>query len=342
MKKGLFIVLMVFSLAGWAQIGLATRAFRELEAGNLTEAKAKIDEALKDPLTQKHKRAWYYRGRIYEEAYHSNKNPIWAAWSIEGYAKAIELGMDPQTDVLERMHKMGEYTREDGVAFFKKKDFEKAEEFFLASIQVAKAEDRNDSLNYLNIAVTNVKMQNYDRALTYLDTCMNLGFQVGNVAKYTLKIYRAKGDQKMIDKKIAEYRKQYPESDELLMVDINNHLQQNRPSQAVASASTSIKKYPKNASLLVVRGDLHLKLGNPAEAERDYLKATTVDPMYFDGYMSLGELFIKSDVKKAIPHYEKAYEINPIKDDIGTKLLNAYKAAQEYNKYNLLKPKVKS
>jgi len=175
----------------------------------------------------------------------------------------------------------------------------------------------------------------------YLDTCIGLNFQTYNCAILTLKIYRRQGNQGMIDKKIAEYRNLYPENEDLLLIEINNHLQNGRNKAAVAAATKSVNKYSKNATLYIVRADLYVQLKDLQKAEKDYLKAVALDPNYFEAQFAAGEFYAKTDLKKSIPFYEKAYEINPDKENVGRILLAAYKSTEDYNKYMILKPKIK-
>jgi Tfp pilus assembly protein PilF len=343
MRKVFVALMSLMIFAGHSQISMATRAYKEMEAGNLGEARGKIDKAMENDLAKKHKRAWYYYGRIYEESYRSNKNPIYAKEAIKGYVNSINLEKDHDSwaDVRDRLHQLGEDSREEGVARFKKKEYEDAELFFLASMDVSKYEERTDSLNYLNVAVTNDKLERYDRAVAYLDTCIEWGYQRYQCAALTLKIYKKQGKQKMVDKKISEYRSAYPESEDLLLVDVNNHIANGRNKEAISTVSQSISKYPKNARLYVIRGDTYLAQKNMAKAEADYKKAVAINTKSFEAQKAAGDFYSKKNMNTAIPYYEAAYEINPKKDKIGETLLAAYKAVGNNRKYMTLKSKLK-
>lgn len=347
MKRVLaFSIAVFFSLNAFvakAQISMATRAFKEMEAGNLGEARFKIDKAMENELAQKHKRAWYYYGRIYEESFSHNKNPVYARDAIKGYVKSINLEKDQDSwaDVRDRLHKLGEASREEGVARFKKQEFEDAEMFFLASMHVSHYEERTDSINYLNVAVTYDKLKEYDKAVAYLDTCISWGYQRYQCAALTLKIYKKQGKQKMVDSKIAEYRKLYPESEDILLVDVNNQIANNRGKEAIATVSQSIKKYPNNARLYVIRADTYLHLRDTSKAEADYKKGAEVDPKSFEAQKAAGDYFAQKNVNTAIPYYEAAYAINPKKDNIGDTLLKAYKTVGNTYKYQTLKAKMR-
>jgi tetratricopeptide (TPR) repeat protein len=347
MKREFVLILGVWlcfsTLNTSAQISMATRAFKEMEAGNLGEARFKIDKAMQNELAQKHKRAWYYYGRIYEESFSKNKNPVYARDAIKGYVKSINLEKDQDAwaDVRDRLHKLGEDSRKEGVARFKKQEFEDAEMFFLASMHVSHYEERTDSINYLNVAVTYDKLQDYDKAVAYLDTCISWGYQRYQCAALTLKIYKKQGKQKMVDTKIAEYRKLYPESEDILLVDVNNQIANNRGKEAISTVSESIKKYPNNGRLYVIRADTYLHLRDIPKAEADYKKGSEIDPKSFETQKATGDYFATKDVKKAILYYEAAYAVNPKKDNIGDTLLKAYKTVGNTYKYQTLKAKMR-
>lgn len=347
MKRLLTLILSVWfgsnTFSAKAQISMATRAFKEMEAGNLGEARFKIDKAMENELAQKHKRAWYYYGRIYEESFSHNKNPVYARDAIKGYVNSINLEKDQDSwaDVRNRLHALGEASREEGVERFKQQEFEDAEMFFLASMHVSHYEELTDSLNYLNIAVTYDKLQEYDKAVAYLDTCISWGYQRYQCAALTLKIYKKQGKQKMVDSKIAEYRKLYPESEDILLVDVNNQIANNRGKEAIETVSQSIKKYPNNGRLYIIRADTYLHLKNVAKAEADYKKGPEVNPKSFVAQKAAGDYFARKNMNEAIPYYEAAYAINPEKDNIGDTLLKAYKTVGNTYKYQTLKAKMR-
>lgn len=339
------LILSSFVFTAHAQKELATQAMWEMEKGNLNEAKIKIDLSIKDRRAQKHRRVWYNKGRIYEELYSKNKNEEYADTAVKSYIMSIHFKNNENSDADQRIVDVGELARKDGVKVYKAKDFEKAEKLFLTSLRASKFQGLTDSVNFLNIAMSNVKIPEYDRALLYLDTCIQIDYMRMTSAKYTLTVYRNQGKENMVDKKIAEYRSTYPDNFDLLMLEVNNHLEKGRKKDAVNAVNTSMKVYPESDQLYVVRGDVYIKLMDEKNAEKDYHTAISMNPKNFEGNYRLGNLYYrqsgsgkdKAQLKKAIPFYEQAYAIHSTRDGIDQQLKTAYKQAGEYNKIQMMK-----
>ena len=347
MRYLFLLIIFGLSLTVYSQKELATRAMWEMEKGNLNEAKIKIDLAIKDRRAQKHRRVWYNKGRIYEALYEKNKNEEYADTTIRSYIMSIYYKNNENSDAEQRIKDFGELVRKDGIKVYKSKDYEKAGKLFHTSLRASRFQGLTDSVNYMNIAMSNFKLGEYDDALVYFDTCMQIGYKMNIAAKYTLSTYRNQGKENMVDKKIAEYRKMYPDNYDLLMLEVNNHLDKGRKQDAIKAVNTSIKKYPDNHVLYVYRGDVHLKINDIPKAESDYLLALKKDPSLFYGNLRLGELYysqsengkVKTLLKKAITYWERAFEVDPGKNDIYKKLAKAYEQAGEYNKLQILKSK---
>ena len=345
MRLILFVFLIGWCLSAAAQKELATQAMWEMEKGNLNEAKIKIDLAIKDRRAKKHRRVWYNKGRIYEALYEKNKNEEYADTAVKSYIMSIKFKNNENSDAEERIVNVGELARKDGVKEYKAKDFEKAEKLFNTSLIASKHQGLTDSVNYMNIAMSNVQLGESDRALAYLDTCVQIGYMRMTAAKYTLTVYRNDGKEGMVDKKIAEYRKEYPDNFDLLMLEVNNHLEKGRKKDAINAVNTSMNMYPDSEQLYVVRGDVYLKIKEPSKAEKDYHKAIEMNPKNFEANFRLGDFYYSQSnggknveqVKKAIPYYEQAYAIHSKRDGIDKILKKAYQQAGEYNKIQRMK-----
>ena len=96
------IIICLLSLSAFAQLGKVNNALRSLQAGDLVNAKAHIDEAIKDEKFNKSARTWYWRGYIYKDLFKENKDNEngtgYRLESISSLRKSLELDTAKEFD----------------------------------------------------------------------------------------------------------------------------------------------------------------------------------------------------------------------------------------------------
>jgi tetratricopeptide (TPR) repeat protein len=133
--------------------------------------------------------------------------------------------------------------------------------------------------------------------------------------------------------------------------------------------SEVLAKNPNDADLVYNLGVISSKT-DAAAAEQYYKRAIEIKPDYINAYLNLAILILdgekklvddmnklgtsEKDMKKydvlkkqrdglflsSIPYLEKAFELNPANEDVGTTLLNVYSALEMMDKKKALKAKM--
>ncbi len=167
---------------------------------------------------------------------------------------------------------------------------------------------------------------------------------------------------------ISDARKANPEDTSLMLTEANLYLKLNDKATYSKIVSEVLQKDPNNAELLFNLAVLSSDTDS-AQSEKYYKKAIEIKPDYFDAYLNLSELLLRSDekfvkemnslgtsekdnkryealklernnsFKKIMPYLEKAVELKPDNQDAKTTLIGVYSALEMTDKAKALKDK---
>jgi tetratricopeptide (TPR) repeat protein len=214
------------------------------------------------------------------------------------------------------------------------------------------------------------KAGKYDKAIEYLKMAQKLNY--GKTDKDKILVYKLLAETYKENKDTAKYIstlkkgiEKYPSVSSLLIPDvINFYLAKKQNDEALNYLNKAIQQDPKNPTYYYARGNLYeLTLGKLDSAEADYKKAIELKEDYFDAIYSLGAMYYNRGVdilkkadneqdntkyekmkkeamdmfKKALPHLEKAHEMNP--DDLNPmiSLKAIYYRLGQLDKYEKIK-----
>ncbi|MDA9564174.1 tetratricopeptide repeat protein [Flavobacteriales bacterium] len=390
MKRILFSVLMVGAFtSSYAQNNKVVSAYNYMKYDDeLDKAKEAIDLAIKHEQTKGKAKTWMYRGHVYSKLADSeqfktlHENPLQVA--INSYLKSYEFDTK-KIDVNELnqglANVLGRITNQ-GIQDFNAKDYARAAQSFDGAIKGSKKFNVTDSLSYFYGAVAYKQTGNNEKAVTYLNKCIEIDFEGAQAYNYLLDLYTTAGDNDAYARTIQEGRAKYPDDDGLLTAEINIALQSDNVDKAVENLNQAIAKSPDNATLYYARGNMYEKQGNKNDeageaenatknydlAKADYTKATEIDPMYFDANYNMGALIFNQAVKMmavvneikdnnkyaeekkkvdavfltSIPYLEKAHEIDPTDVSTMQSLKQLYVRSGETEKYNAVKAKLEN
>ncbi|MEC4048734.1 hypothetical protein OX284_004770 [Flavobacterium sp. SUN046] len=167
---------------------------------------------------------------------------------------------------------------------------------------------------------------------------------------------------------ISDARKANPDDTSLMLTEANLYLRLNDKVTYSKIVSEVLQKDPNNPELLFNLAVLSSDTDS-AQAEKYYKKAIEIKPDYFDAYLNLSELLLRSDekfvkemnslgtsekdnkryealklernnsFKKIMPYLEKAVELKPDNQDAKTTLIGVYSALEMTDKAKALKDK---
>lgn len=359
MKKVLFTFLgflLVFGLAQAQEDGLklAKGAGKALTAynidpqgnsGKLTEAKDKIEQALKTPEAQALGSAWQTKGDIYNTMLQKDmarrmldpKAPLTgdndALAAFDAYKKAYELGVKKyeKSDAVKGIEEVHPHLINIGVSKYEQKEYEKAYQSFRASIEGHDILKENAKKSVLDeqlddqLYFTGLIASLADRckdAIVFYERLYKKG--TNNAAVYE-GLYNCKmqgGDEAGATAVLEEGRKKFPDDAALLFAEINAYLKAGKLSELTSRLEQAIKQEPDNVGLYVTLGNVYdnlyqasLKDKKDADAAKyfdlaknQYTSAIQRNPNHLDANYSLGALYYN---KAAV----RTQEMNALPED---------------------------
>lgn len=264
------------------------------------------------------------------------------AVNAQDYDRALSL-----YDELKRLNYSGE-----GTSYYAKSAVNDQEEYF-GSNAAAKA-DRD----------TKVRLKLYNSPRDE-KTPSKKGEIYKNVA--LILVQQGKNDQ--AKKALAEAREANPDDSSIALTEANIYLELNDFATYKKLVTDVLAKNPNDADLVYNLGVIASKT-DALEAEKYYKRAIEIKPDYTNAYLNLAILKLDSDKKiidemnklgnsekdnkryevlkkqrtdmfnSALPYLEKAYELDPKNEDVGTTLLNVYGALEMTDKKKALKAKM--
>lgn len=168
---------------------------------------------------------------------------------------------------------------------------------------------------------------------------------------------------------IVEARKANPDDITLLITEADFYLKEKDFVSYTRLVSEALEKEPNNKQLVFNLGVISADSNKLEEAEKHYKRAIEIDPTYFDAYLNLSELKLRSEkslveqmnklgtsaadnkkfdelrakqianYKDVLPYLEKAHELKPDDDAAKRTLMGVYQALEMTDKYKALKAK---
>lgn len=342
-------IILVFGVT--AQKSNVRSAKNLIGQGKLKEAKVKLDEAFKHEKSKDWEDTYFAYGRLAQEAGVSeneefNKlvdSPFKTAY--KNYMKAIELNETLKNAVNIQLPLLLNAVINKGIKGFQTKDYTAALDDFEFALKIGENEifggAADTSVTY-NAALAAFNGEIYDKAIKHFQTCKELGYGGPDLYLLLKNCYLAKEDSTGATIILQEAFEAYPGNEAVLVHLVNFYLVSGRNEQALEYLAIAKEKDPSNATFYHAEGVLYDKADEPDKAMKAYLKATELNPTYFDTQYNIGALLFNRGVTmvekaneimdneeyeiakkaaddqfaKALPFMEKAHELNS--DDIST------------------------
>ena len=344
MKKVLFALLGFILTIGAAQaqedgVKVAKSAGKALTSYNidplgnsakLSEAKDKIEQALKTPEAQALGSAWQTKGEVYNTMLQKDlarrlvdpKAPLTgdndALVAFDAYKKAYELGVKKyeKTDAVKGMTEVEAHLINIGVTKYEAKEFEKAFLSFRASIEC------HDILKENNLKSVLDDSKQLDDQTYFTGLIASLAGRCKDGVPFYERLYKKgtdnpavyegifnckmeMGDEAGANAILTEGRKKFPEDPALLFAEINSYLKAGRLGELTGRLEQAIKQEPENVGLYVTLGNVYDNLYQGATKDKDeakakeyfeqardnYSKGLAKNPNHVDANYSLGALY---------------------------------------------------
>jgi tetratricopeptide (TPR) repeat protein len=334
----------------FGQGGKVNSAISYVGQKKLDKAKEAIDLATVHEKTKDKAKTWKVRGEVYQaiattkDSSFANLCPDPVKVSIEAYKKAKELDEKGRyaKEIDAKLYFFTNSLSKDLGNNWTAKNYKGAHQDAVYMIEIAALQTPPviDTNSMYNAAITALGAEMYDEAIVYYKKCIDLNYKDGAKMYESISdIENIRGDTAKAVYYLEEGIKAYPDNNSKLMVKlINLYLLKDESDLALKYLTKAIEKEPNNATYLFAQGALYDKLEKFDMSEVSYKKAVEIKPDYFDAYYNLGALYYNKGVEmlkeannipankqkeyeaavkesykeleKALPYFEKAYELN--------------------------------
>jgi tetratricopeptide (TPR) repeat protein len=349
--KNLFtaaILISLFCTPLLAQKGKVNSASYSLTSGDVAKAKEQIDEAILDVEAKAMAKSWMVKGDIYKAIYELKplyeQNPDALNQAKEAYFKAFELETNPKKkkDVKPGLDALYNYFYMEGLQHYQNQKWSQAYRNFRSNLEISEFLFNNglsttiDTNAYFVVALTAFNLSQWDEAMRCGEKLMSLGDDREVIYSIMSEVYKQKGEKDKYRKVIAEGRKRYPGSLDLLYKEINLYLEEERLDELEAKLNEALKLDPSNHTIYQALANIYDRKGDKEKALGYYDKAIEMQPDFYEAYFNKGIVYFnmamdvinkmndENDEKKyaalkeeredllrnkALPLMEKAYSI---------------------------------
>ncbi|MDR1602499.1 MAG: tetratricopeptide repeat protein [Tannerella sp.] len=239
------------------------------------------------------------------------------------------------------------YYLNGGAYYFDQRDYKKACDFFEQYLDISDSpyfkgekiaeKDSSYMIVQFYLAVASTQLGDSETAIRNLVRAKDTPYRQDDVYHYLCYEYSQVQDSINLEKTFEEGLAVFPDSSYYLLNLISMYINSNRNEKAIQYLNTAIALDPNNPDLYQAMGSVFESEKNYDKAEENYLKAVELAPenpmalsnigrvYYNQGVAKLGEANLISDAalynqekniakdlfKKALPYFEKAYQLNP-------------------------------
>ncbi|MDR1524350.1 MAG: tetratricopeptide repeat protein [Tannerella sp.] len=256
------------------------------------------------------------------------------------------------------------YYLNGGAYFFDQKDYKKTLDFFNQYIEIAdsklmkegeKPEEAGVDSIYLlanyYAAIAASQLNDHAIAIEAMKRASKLDYKKNDMLQYLAEEYKLSGDTVNFQKTLEDGMAIFPKEEYFIMNLISIYINSEQNEKAVEYINTAIKNDPSNAQLHDVAGRIYESgLKDYEKAEEFFKKAVELDGENAESQSNLGRIYFNqgvtqldeanniSDVKKyneekekardlfrkALPYFEKAFQLNPNASDNKMALRSIY------------------
>lgn len=304
------------------------------------------EKTMNDPRTWMY-RAIIYLNIVFSEDF-AGLDPQALEKSLESFVKVMEL--DPtdrnkqKSEIIPRIDVIGQQYFSKAVESFNESNFSVAAVDFKKAFDVAKIIDKVDTLALLNAGLASVRGEMFEKALTYYAMLQEIGFDEPDLYRNIAASYRGLENNEKMMETIERGRKKFPKDTGIILEEINAYLSMGQGEKVLDELKELLVQDPTNYTIYFVLGtiygdDTKAEMYNMDVAAGYYIKAIEIEPNYYDAVYNLGALYINESnkiqvkandlpldktkeydvltkqadeiIKKALPHLEKAFEMQP-------------------------------
>jgi tetratricopeptide (TPR) repeat protein len=303
MKKS--IIFLTFSLAVLTSFGQAsvTSAYNANKGGDYAKAAEYIEQAVVNEKAAAKEKTWRYRGTIYLNISQSEELKA-------GYPEALQIAYDSFIKAME-LDSKGSYERDNkialgnvqtvamnnGIELFNGEDYTNAAKHFELSKLVSEYFEVVDSMAIYNTALCFEKANDHEAAIAKYRECAALEYRVPSVYLFIANLQKQNDDKEGAMATYKEGRAKHPNSQALIIEELNMYLNDKKFEEAVTNLELAIQGDPENEILHFSLGTVHDNLGQQELAAVAYQKAIDLKDDYTDAHYNLGAMYFNQAVE---------------------------------------------
>jgi tetratricopeptide (TPR) repeat protein len=375
-KVFLLFAVVCISVGAMSQKGQVTSALGFIEQGALDKAKEALDEALVNEKSKDWPNTYFALGKLAQATFETDNAAFKSYYSdplAEAYA-AYEKSMvlDPKGGMKKKIITNMVYSSlaadfyNQGSTKFEAKDFKGALAAFEKQIEITESDKYVGAIDtgmYYNSGLAASNSGDYDAAIKYFQKCTEMKY-LGITPYYQIyESYLQKGDTAKAESILTSLPSEFPDDKTITLQLIDLYIKSGKHEEAMKYIAVAKEADPENYSLYFAAGIMYLNQSKYDEAITELTRSIELKPDVFDTQYGLGaayinkasDMFVKAneimDVKKysdavdeanavyakALPHMEKAHELNA--EDIYTmrSLQELYYRLKQTEKYEKIK-----
>lgn len=318
MKRTILFIMIAFAFnLAHAQRGEVRRAERQLNRGNLIEAKIHIDAASADASTKEEAATWLLKAKIYMEIYLSDEpehiiisdNPL--AVAEQAARKALELNPTniELIQIQQSLIVLSELVYNEGIDAFNEDDFLSASANFMRAYKLGQLFEDQDTTTLYNAGLAAEMGLFYDQAYPIYTELLEMEYDQPFLYTSLGTIAMAQGDTLKALDYIRQGRERYPDDLNIIFSEANVYIFTGDVERARDVLALAIEKDPDNKNLyfaLAANFDRMVQDTTYAEqdrrtffleAEKRYRQAIEIDENYFDAIFNLGVLYFNEGIR---------------------------------------------
>ncbi|MBN4051966.1 tetratricopeptide repeat protein [Cytophagaceae bacterium AH-315-L13] len=371
MKRFVVLVMMFAAVNGvWAQKSKVVSAWNYMQYDEWDKAKVAIDAASENETSSVMAKTWYYRGLIYHQINNDTnlsklaENALEEAYEAFNYTIEKDVKKRYTEDSQERLKMIGIQFYNKGVSYCKEKKYKAGLMCFRKTLEV----NPEDQQAMYNSAFASYRLDDMKNAKKYYHKLTETDYDDPRIFHTLSDIYKSEKDTAKALEVIESGRKKHPANNMLIIDELNIYLAAGKQQEAIGKLEEAVLLEPTNATLYFALGVANDKIGNKNDAAGAYLRAIEHKPDYFDAVYNLGALYFNIAVdmvkaadevsdpgkfnklkaefevefKNALPHLEKAHELNDKDFNTLSSLKQLYARLGQYDKSKEMKAKMQA
>ena len=251
-----------------------------------------------------------------------------------------------------------------GGYYFDNRDFKKAIEFFDQYIEISDNPIMKDGEKVSEVSVDSFylysnyyaavaagELEDHELTVKTINRARNVDFKQQILLQTLVEEYKRVNDTVNMEKYSNEGMALYPKDDYFLIALINIYLNTNRNEKAIEYINTALQNNPDDAILFNSAGRIYEIIGDNFEkSEECYKRSIELDGQNAESQSNIGRLYyyrgivlldeandikdikkyneekekVKDLLRKALPHYELAFKLNPDSSDNKIALRSIY------------------